>query len=69
MPIKPREYPITIGLRVTDAQAKKIDAWATEMGLQRNALLRLIIENVQMPRLAIPLGATSEAGDGRGGQG
>jgi hypothetical protein len=56
MPVKSSEYPVPIGLRVTQAQAQKIDTWAAQMGLPRTAMVRYLIEHarlVSVPRISI----------------
>jgi hypothetical protein len=48
IPVKASEYPVPIGLRVSRAQAEKIDSWAAQMGLQRNSMLRYLIEHARL---------------------
>jgi hypothetical protein len=44
MPLKASDFPVPIGMRVSHEQAQKIDAMATKLGLQRNSLLRLLVQ-------------------------
>jgi hypothetical protein len=61
MPLKVSEFPIPIGLRVSPAQAEKLDLLAAKTGRQRNAMLRYLIEHAQfsgVPEVHIDLGNT-----------
>ena len=56
MPLKASDYPIPIGLRISPEQARKIDTMASQLGLQRNALLRLLVNCARLDRGAVIFG-------------
>jgi hypothetical protein len=47
MPLKSKDYTVSVGLRLSADQAEKLDALAAMTGLPRNALLRHLIERAQ----------------------
>jgi hypothetical protein len=53
MPVKDIEFPIPIGLRISPTQDAKIRKWALQLGLQRNAVLRFLIDHVQLPDIGV----------------
>jgi predicted DNA-binding protein len=72
MPSKVSEFVVPIGLRVSRAQAEKLDLLATQTGRQRNALLRYLIEHARLsgiPEIQLSeLEATGASCDVRGVQ-
>jgi hypothetical protein len=46
VPLKAKDYPIPVGLRISPTQAEKLDTLSALTGLGRNSLLRLLIERV-----------------------
>jgi hypothetical protein len=47
MPVKTVEFPIPIGVRLTDAQAAKLERLATLTSRPRGAVIRLLIDRAQ----------------------
>jgi hypothetical protein len=61
MPQKQSEFKVPIGLRVSQAQAKKLEELSARTGRQRNALLRYLIDCAQFSGTP-DINITAEAG-------
>jgi hypothetical protein len=47
MPAKVLEYEVPIALRISRAQAATIDTWAARLGLNRAAVVRMLIAHAR----------------------
>jgi hypothetical protein len=47
MPVKALEYEVPIAVRISREQAAAIDAWALRLGLNRAAVVRMLIAHAR----------------------